>query len=51
MGCWKLVEGEEMKTMGCCTGGDTEQQLMSVLFPVSLESPDRNEAMEEPLNE
>jgi len=39
-----------MKTMGCCTGGDTEQ-LMSVLFPVSLESPDRNEAIEEPLNE
>lgn len=39
-----------MKTMSCCTRGDTEQ-LMSVVFSVSLESPDRNEAMEELLRE
>lgn len=48
VGSW--LRGEKMKTMSCCTGGDTEQ-FMSVVFSVSLESPDRNVAMEELLRE
>lgn len=50
MGCWKLVEGGKDENYELLYWGDTEQ-LMSVVFSVSLESPDRNEAMEELLRE